>query len=185
MLIKKLFFSLAYSVALAVIVAFLFFPKDWHAAKELLSGILYQTSVEKADMAELKIGLITYPTAIEPTSLDPSVRNVALQIYEPLVKLGPYFQIQPGLALAWGRVSPTVWRIELRPDVVFHNKHPFTVDDVISSFNRAANYPASELKATASGLTLEAKGKRVLEITTRKPDPFCSKISQFHASHRV
>lgn len=179
--IKKFFFWLVYSVALVLIVAFLFFPKDFNLAKQFVIGIVDRSPASNhvPEIRELRIGLITYPSVIEPTSLDSSVRNVALQIYEPLVRLGPYFSVEPGLAMAWGRISPTVWRIELRPDAVFHNNHPFTVDDVISSFNRAAHYKTSDLKSSLSGLTLQAKGKHQLEITTQKPDPsLLQKISQ-------
>lgn len=172
-LIKKIFLVVAYSLALLIVVAFLFFPKEFDAGKDFASRLLGLSESKDTviEDRELRIGLVQYPEAIEPTSLDVSVRSLALQMYEPLVRTNAYFGIQPGLAISWGRISPTVWKFELRPNVIFHDNKPLTIDDVIASFQRAAMFKNSDLKTTVKGMTLEPKGKMSFEIHTEVPDP--------------
>ncbi len=171
--IKKILLASAYSVALGVVVAFLFFPKEFDAGKEFASQFLGLSDAGDAvlEERELRIGLVSFPEVIEPTSLDVSVRSLALQMYEPLVRTNAYFGIQPSLAISWGRVSPTIWKFELRPNVMFHDNSPLTIDDVIGSFQRAAAFKNSDLKATVKGMSIEPKGKMSFEIRTEYPDP--------------
>ena len=46
--------------------------------------------------------------------------------------------LTPALATKWTQTSPTVWRFDLRQGVKFHDGTPFTADDVIFTFKRAA-----------------------------------------------
>jgi peptide/nickel transport system substrate-binding protein len=53
-------------------------------------------------------------------------------LYDPLVRVNPDLTTAPGLATAWKpNKSSTVWEIDLRKGVTFHNGKPFTADDVI------------------------------------------------------
>src|SRR5205814_2508093 len=78
------------------------------------------------------------------TSMDPHSFNETLQlsftgsIYEPLVGRGKDMALVPALATKWTKTSPTVWRFDLRHGVSFHDGTPFTADDVVFSFKRAA-----------------------------------------------
>ncbi len=172
-LMKKIFLVVAYGLALAIVVVFLFFPKEFDAGKDFASRLLGLPESKNTviEDRELRIGLVQYPETIEPTSLDVSVRSLALQMYEPLVRTNAYFGIRPGLAISWGRISPTVWKFELRPDVIFHDNKPLTIDDVIASFQRAATFKNSDLKTTVKGMTIEPKGKMSFEVRTEYPDP--------------
>ena len=76
--------------------------------------------------------------------MDPHSLNESLQlsftgnVYEPLVGRGKDMALVPVLATKWTQTSPTVWRFELRKGVKFHDGTPFTADDVVFSFKRAA-----------------------------------------------
>jgi peptide/nickel transport system substrate-binding protein len=56
-------------------------------------------------------------------------------LYDPLSRVNPQLEIEPGLALEWNpNDDATVWEVKLRPDVVWHDGKPFTADDVIWTF---------------------------------------------------
>lgn len=78
-------------------------------------------------------------------TLDPHSQNELLtnaingQVYDTLVMRDKKLGVVPGLASEWSQVSPTVWRMKLRPNVKFHDGTPFTADDVLFSMQRAAH----------------------------------------------
>lgn len=172
-LAKNIFLAVVYLLALSVTVAYLFFPSQFSQVRVAVSDLLgvHNASVQPQSGKELRIGLVNYPDTLEPTKLDRPTRTLALQVYEPLVRTDRFLKIESALTLSWGRVSLTKWRFELRPNVTFHDGTVLTVDDVIASFNRAANYKNSDLKALVKGLTLEAGPGNVFYILTEKPDP--------------
>src|SRR3954470_7749842 len=87
-------------------------------------------------------------------TLDPHSQNEQLtnginaQVYESLIKRDRQLGLAPALALDWSPVSPTLWRMRLRPGVKFHDGSPFTAGDVVFSINRA-KHPASGFRAYA------------------------------------
>ncbi len=173
-LLKNSVLGVSYVLALSVVAAYLFFPEGFSQGKEMLKAFLgspQEGVVAEKSLKELRIGLVQYPDTLEPTSLDESVRTLALQVYEPLVKTNRYLKPEPALALSWGRISPTVWRFELRPNVIFHDNRPLTVDDVAASFRRAANYKNSDIKSMVRGMSIEPKSGNIFQIRTEKPDP--------------
>ncbi len=76
-------------------------------------------------------------------TMDPHSQNEGLNnswsdhIYESLVTRGKDMKVEPCLAVSWERLSPTVMRFKLRPNVKFHDGAPFTADDVVFSIPRA------------------------------------------------
>ncbi len=78
-------------------------------------------------------------------SMDPHSLNEITQlgfthnVYEPLVARDAQLKPAPALATSWKQTAPTVWRFELRRGVTFHDGTPFTADDVVFSFQRAAD----------------------------------------------
>ena len=111
------------------------------------------------------------------TSMDPHSFNESLQlsfdtnVYESLVGRGKDMSVVPLLATKWTQASPTVWRFELRKGVKFHDGTPFTADDVVFSFKRAAD-PGSDMHGYVAPLKEVRKvGDHVVEIETLAPFP--------------
>jgi peptide/nickel transport system substrate-binding protein len=128
-----------------------------------------------AGAQELKIGLKT-----EPSSLDPQYHNlgpnnqIAAQIFDPLVAKDDKQLPIPALALSWKTISDTVWEFKLRPDVRFQDGSPFTAEDVVFTFGRAAkvpNSPSPFTLVTRQMTRLEIVDPLTLRITTGAPAP--------------
>ena len=93
----------------------------------------------------LRIGYVgngtseTYNPAVANTPID-SLHGYL--VFDPLMRVGPYHQLEPGLALGWqSNKDATVWEIRLRSGVHWHDGKPFTADDVIYTF-RTMGSPA-------------------------------------------
>src|SRR5258708_16475874 len=110
----------------------------------LAAAALMVAAALPAAAQALKIGL-----KAEPTSLDPQYQNIvsnnqiALHIFDPLVARDDKQRPIPGLATSWKAIGDTVWEFALRPDVKFQDGSPFTAEDVIFTFDRAAKVPNS------------------------------------------
>ena len=109
--------------------------------------------------------------------LDPHGNNEALtnamkgNIYEGLVVRGWDLSLRPGLATTWTAVDPTTWRFELRQGVTFHDGSPFTADDVVFSFARAAD-ERSTMRPYLPELSAVRKiDEHTVELVTAAPDP--------------
>ena len=126
------------------------------------------SSALPAAAQELKIGLKT-----EPSSLDPQYHNlgpnnqIASHMFDPLVAKDPKQLPVPGLATSWKPISDTVWEFKLRDGVKFHDGSPFTAEDVVFTFERAAKVPNSP-----SPFTLITRQMTKLEIV----DPLTLRI---------
>ncbi|MDB5829030.1 MAG: putative transporter, oligopeptide/dipeptide-binding protein family 5 [Variovorax sp.] len=110
-------------------------------------------------------------------SLDPHSLNESLQlstdanVYETLVGRNKDLSVAPLLATSWKQTSPTVWRFELRKGVKFHDGTPFTADDVLFSFARAAG-DGSDMKSNTTDIKEVRKdGDFAIEIETKGPFP--------------
>lgn len=91
----------------------------------------------------LRIGYVgngtseTYNPAVANTPID-SLHGYL--VFDPLMRVGPYHQLEPGLAVGWqSNKDATVWEIRLRSGVHWHDGKPFTADDVIYSFHQLGN----------------------------------------------
>ena len=93
--------------------------------------------------APLPAATLRFASGFDPQSLDPHAlalqyqTRVVSQIYESLVFRDRNFAIEPALAVSWQQLEPTRWRFKLRGGVKFHDKTPFTADDVVFSIQRA------------------------------------------------
>src|SRR5258706_3131099 len=97
--------------------------------------------------------------------------NITQLMSESRVGRDKKLAFEPQLAVSWEQTSPTVWRFKLLPGVKFHDGTPFTADDVVFSFQRAAE-PTSQLRvyANASGVPKKIDDLTV-EFTTSGPNP--------------
>ncbi len=110
-------------------------------------------------------------------SMDPHSLNESLQltftnnIYEPLIARDKQLGLAPGLATKWAQTQPTVWRFELRKGVSFHDGTPFTADDVVFSFARAAGAGSDMQGYTTSFKEVRKVDAHTIEIETLMPFP--------------
>jgi peptide/nickel transport system substrate-binding protein len=83
----------------------------------------------------------------------------AFAVYDPLVRCGPNFTTEPGLAMKWeSNADATLWHITLREGVVWHDGKPFTADDVIYSLREMGN-PASLGNSAVADVDLNGLSK--------------------------
>ena len=110
-------------------------------------------------------------------SMDPHSLNETLQIaftasvYEALIGRDQKLAPTPLLATKWTNKSPTVWRFELRRGVAFHDGTPFTADDVLFSFQRAAGEGSDMKSYTQSIKDVRKIDPFTVEIETNTPNP--------------
>jgi peptide/nickel transport system substrate-binding protein len=110
-------------------------------------------------------------------SMDPHSLNETTQlgftgnVYEPLVNRDAKLKLVPGLATAWKQTAPTVWRFELRRGVSFHDGTPFGADDVVFTFQRAAD-PGSDMRGYVGQVKEVRKvDDHTVEVVTAVPVP--------------
>lgn len=110
-------------------------------------------------------------------SMDPHSLNESLQlsftgnVYEPLVERDKSMNLAPALATKWTQQGPTVWRFELRQNVKFHDGTPFTADDVVFTFKRAAG-EGSDMKGYTNPIKEVRKvNDFTVDIETAAPYP--------------
>ncbi|HSS70406.1 MAG TPA: ABC transporter substrate-binding protein [Casimicrobiaceae bacterium] len=113
----------------------------------------------------------------DPQTTDPHSQNEGLTnnvnqiVYEFLIGRDKQLNLEPQLAVSWQQVSPTVWRVKLRPGVKFHDGTPFTADDVVFSYQRAAE-PTSQLRVYSNAAGVPKKiDDLTVEFTTNGPNP--------------
>ena len=110
-------------------------------------------------------------------SMDPHSLNETLQlgftgsVYEGLLGRDKNMTLTPLLATKWSQKSPTVWRFELRKGVKFHDDTPFTADDVLFTFKRAAGDGSDMKSYTASFKEVRKIDDFTIEIETTAPNP--------------
>jgi peptide/nickel transport system substrate-binding protein len=115
-------------------------------------------------------------------SMDPHSLNESLQlsttqnVYETLTTRDKDLSIIPLLATGWKQPSPNVWRFELRKGVQFHDGTPFTADDVVFSFARAAG-DGSDMRSYTNDIKEVRKlNDHAVEIETKLPFPILPSV---------
>ena len=88
-------------------------------------------------------GIYRVPINNDPATLDPAYVQdrygvtVVHQIFDGLVKFGPYLTVLPSLAETWQVENQgKTYRFVLRKNARFHNGKPVTVEDVVFSISR-------------------------------------------------
>lgn len=96
-----------------------------------------------AVLAQPRKDTLIIGTRSAATSADPHYANTqpnidyASHIFEKLVERDQNSKpTNGGLAESWRLVSDTVWEFKLRPNVRWHDGHPFTADDVAYTLDR-------------------------------------------------
>ncbi|MCC7114647.1 MAG: ABC transporter substrate-binding protein, partial [Burkholderiales bacterium] len=112
------------------------------------------------------------PQTMDPYSQNENLtNNVNALVYDTLVMRDKDLKIIPGLATSWEQVNATTWRFKLRPGVKFHDGAPFTADDVVFSFQRAAE-DTSQIRAYSNAAGKPRKiDDLTVEFVTNGPNP--------------
>jgi peptide/nickel transport system substrate-binding protein len=120
----------------------------------------------------IRIGNQGDALSLDPHSLNESLQlSVTGNVYEPPVGRNKDLSLTPALATKWSQPSPTVWRFELRKGVQFHDGTPFTADDVLFTFTRAAG-DGSDMKSYTNDIKEVRKvDDFTVEIETKAPFP--------------
>lgn len=139
----------------------------------LLAGGLTLPAVS-AVAQELKIGLASEPSSADPHFHNLSPNNaVARHVFETLMTQDEFQRLGLGLVQSYKLIDDLTWEFTLQPNVKFHDGSPFTVDDVIFSFNRVPNVPKSPAPKTAyvRSKTIEKVSDLLFRIKTPTPYP--------------
>ena len=120
----------------------------------------------------IRIGNQGDALSLDPHSLNESLQlSVTGNVYEPLVGRNKDLSLAPILATSWSQPTPSVWRFELRKGVTFHDGTPFTADDVLFSFARAAG-DGSDVKSFVNDIKEVRKVNDFsVEVETKGPFP--------------
>ncbi|MDE2048469.1 MAG: ABC transporter substrate-binding protein [Betaproteobacteria bacterium] len=120
---------------------------------------------------------LRWASASDPQTMDPysqnegPTNNMNQHIYERLIERDQKLNIVPGLAESWQQLNDTTWRFKLRRGVKFQDGTPFTADDVVFSFERAA-HPLSQVAQYARAMGKVTKiDDYTVEFVTPKPNP--------------
>ncbi len=102
----------------------------------------YEVKKEKVS-AKKKGGIYRIPIKNTPKSLDPlKVWNIhdgsiTYQIFDRLVRFGPYLEIYPALAESWTiEENGCTYRFKIKKNAMFHNGDPVEPEDVVFSIKR-------------------------------------------------
>ena len=139
----------------------------------LTIGIALAVTVPAAAENVLRFrGLDATAATMDPHSYSaPENKGATAQVYEALLDVDSNLAVVPQLALAWKPLDSTTWEFDLRSDVRFHDRTPFTADDVVFSIERALAEASDFRTRLAAIATVEAIDDHTVRITTSGPDP--------------
>ena len=152
--------------------------------RTLLNGLLGGLAASQADRwigiaaaqerATLRVGLSAPNTTLDPHLLSNAPNNaVATHVFDALVANDFQSRSQPGLAASWKVLDETHWEFTLRPNALFSDGSPLTLEDIRVSIDRATTIPSAASFRTYTRsierITEPSPGKLLVE--TKTPDP--------------
>ena len=140
-----------------------------YAAGALLAACLAATAVPAAAQT-LRWGAQNDILSMDPHSQNHATTNaILMHAYEGLTRYGATREVEPALATRWTFTTPTQVRFDLRRNVKWHDGTPFTADDVVFTFKRAAG-DGSDMKGyTQAFKTVRKIDDHTVEIETGAP----------------
>lgn len=98
--------------------------------------------------------------------------SIQMNVEEGLLSYGSDGALKPGIAESWEQTSPTVYEYKLDPDRRFSDGSPVTMEDVIYSFETAADTEkGSWLSSFFTNVeSFEDAGEDTLRVTLKRPD---------------
>ncbi len=145
-----------------------------HWGRVLLAAVAALVLSTAAWAEELRIGIYS-----EPSSMDPHFHNLGpnnafmTHVFGRLIEMDHQQKLVPGLAVSWKPVGDTAWEFKLRKGVKFSDGKAFNADDVIFSFNRAADYVGgnSSFRTYLKGKTFKKVDDYTIRVETKAPYP--------------
>lgn len=98
-----------------------------------------------------------------------------VNVYEPLIKLGSDYSLQPGLAESWELIEPNTFRFHLRRGVKWHDGSDFDADDVVWTWGKR------QLEGESLGTLARTLGPE----SVKKVDDFTVDIAPEQPNKRV
>ncbi len=149
-----------------------------HLSGRLIAAISVSASLFCGAFDSAEARSVKWARSGDSLTLDPHAQNegpthvLNHHIYEPLIIRDNQGKPLPALAESWTiTADPLTWEFRLRKGVKFHDGAPFTVDDVIYSYERARQ-PTSDMKSLLSAVdTLTKVDDHTLRIKTKGPNP--------------
>lgn len=175
--IIKFLGALIFVTALILVTGKLFFEKDFDKYSKLVLEKIWK---EGASVNRLRVAYSGDIISYEPTVIEANSRGFLMNVYESLLRPNRFMELKPQLAISWGVLDDELtWEFKLRKNVKFHDGSNFEANDVISSIDRALNFPGSQLKTILSNVDkFEKKDDYTVLIKTKEKDPLLpSKIS--------
>ncbi len=145
------------------------------AARGLLPTATARAAVDATQKRELVVLQYNDLTALDPHGgMYTSDKNVALNLFDTLVRRHPDGTFHPALATAWRLMAPTTWHFTLRQDVRWHDGARFTAVDAKYSLDRTFDASVRAARLLPMFRTInrtEAPDPGTLVIHTKLPDP--------------
>lgn len=132
-----------------------------HSKTRFIAAAVLALAAAAAQAQTVRVANQGDALSMDPHSLNESLQlSVTGNVYEGLVGRGKDLSLQPALASSWKQTSPTIWRFQLRKGVQFHDGTPFTADDVLFSFARAAG-EGSDMRANVNDVKAVRAASRI------------------------
>lgn len=140
-----------------------------------LTAILLALHGSWAQCDTLRLGLTTEHQSIDPhfSRTSPN-QNTAKHVFESLTSKGANLEPVPSLAVNWEQLDQYTWRIELRPNVRFHDGSEFDAQDVITTVDRIPNVknsPAPYGSFVTNIKSIQTLDPLTLIVNTKTPEP--------------
>ena len=147
--------------------------------KRLMTAAAVAAALAVAAMPASAKNVLKWASQGDAITADPHSANeaptiaAALQVHDALVDRDQNMKLIAGLATEWGTLSgqPTVWKFKLRKGVKFHDGSPFTADDVIFSYRRAAQKSSDMKVYVASIKEMKKIDDHTIQFVTKGPNP--------------
>ncbi|MEM8590456.1 MAG: ABC transporter substrate-binding protein [Pseudomonadota bacterium] len=148
------------------------------------------------DRPTLRIAVDTLWPTLEPVlGFSSSLARFGLNIYDPIVlrdfRADPTGNTRvPYLIESAEQISPTVWQLNVREGITFHNGEPMTADDIAFSLSAERLWGPDAIaprgRSFMRGINrVEATGPMTVEIETDFPDPVLPNRFTFQIGYLV
>lgn len=138
------------------------------AVEDLDNDVVAEASEPSEDVVRVAAGEDAWATGEQGPG---SVHFATANVYEPLIRLGSDYSLQPGLAEDWEFIPPGTFRFHLRQGVRWHDGGALTADDVMWWGERLLEGQSlSTLGGTLGADSVEKVDDHTIDITPEQPN---------------